>query len=217
MPNTDNTDNLTDSQLYEYNKQKRIESRIAGLHLDARLRMLTLEGFDHEAQPAAYLACQRFARDWPHQRALALLGPPGTGKTHLLASIMLALMQRTAGRYISLTRFLNEWKEAEDWSAFGRGQFRPLVETPVLAIDEVGREARTDQIAATLGELIDYRFGNNLPTLIASNLALAEFQVYVGAAIWSRLFVSGWADVITMAGKWPDNDYRRRLKDGAEG
>lgn len=182
--------------------------------LTGNLNAMTFSTFKSTEQPAAFAEAMKFIDDLPHGRVLVLLGAPGTGKTHLIVAICLAALNcQINGAYRSMVTLTNEWKRAEDWGQYHREKITPLFDIELLALDELGREARTDQMLAGLDELIDYRYIHGLATVLGSNLKSSAFEQYVGDSLWSRLSHSGWAEIITMAGKWPDNDYRRRLRE----
>jgi DNA replication protein DnaC len=54
---------------------------------------------------------------------------------------------------------------------------RPLIQVPVLAIDELGKERGTDWERSMLDELISRRFNSGLTTLFATNYFLDERPV----------------------------------------
>jgi len=100
---------------------------------------------------------------------LLLQGAPGVGKTHLLAGLCADLItQGCAARYAS-------WPDV--WAMFRppfaedrEGKFAALARIAVLALDEIGLAASSEKEQARLFELIDQRYRQRLPTLIATNL-----------------------------------------------
>lgn len=188
--------------------------RLASIGLPNELIDKRFDTFDRSLQPQALDAAVAFVKDWPHHRCLLFTGLPGTGKSHLIAAILRECYERNnvVSKYHSVAVMTTLWKHAEDWSKFGREIVEPLMQARLIALDEIGREARTDQWLAELDVLLASRYSDRLPTILATNLALDAFIRHIGASLWSRL--DSWAEILTMAGKSPDNDYRRRLKDG---
>jgi DNA replication protein DnaC len=67
----------------------------------------------------------------------------------------------------------------------------------VLIIDDLGAEKLTDYVIQAWYSIIDYRYSNMLPTVITSNLSVAELAVRFGDRIASRI-ASG--NVLTLRG-----------------
>jgi DNA replication protein DnaC len=136
----------------------------------------------HPDQIAAKAAAEEFAKKFRHDRethGLLLYGPPGTGKTHLLASIVryLALEKGVPCRYVEFMLLLSEIK-----AAFGSNRgyldvLGPLAKTPVLVIDELGKERGTDWERSMLDELISRRYNAGLTTLFATNYYCEDRKV----------------------------------------
>lgn len=212
-----------------------LEGKLCGMELQASSDTKDddfYKPFDPNIQPAALKAALRFVDEWPHGRCLVFIGAPGTGKTHLLAGITNRLIEHkhATAMYRSMVYLTNAWKRAPDWGEYHRENVEPLAKETfsfkvadqfgqtmvmrlpnlVLLLDELGREARTDQLMAELDELLDRRYSNELATVLATNLPLPAFKQYLGESLWSR--IESWAEIVEMQGKWPDNDYRRRLK-----
>lgn len=119
---------------------------------------------------------------------LVLCGNPGTGKTHLAASLLYEL----GGEYRLSDQIREEYEAAKSFTAkrtqdelirhYGRESF--------LVIDEIGR---TESAASGVTEkhclyrIINERYNSRLPTVFISNLMRSQFMSYVGAAAMDRL------------------------------
>ena len=156
----------------------------------------TLEAFDTSASSEiaqAYKLAERFAtRATQHsRRGLALIGPPGTGKTHLLNAISLKLIDRGHEvRYVRLGQFFSALKEAIDsptrspdlvLSAYQHVAF--------LALDDVGVESlpldswRGEQ----LHSLVDERYAQGRPLLLSTNMEPDALAGYLGGRLYDRV------------------------------
>jgi DNA replication protein DnaC len=142
---------------------------------------------------------------------LLISGPVGTGKTHLLASILryLTLESRVACRYAEISFLYSEIRRG-----FGEGRssldiIAPLAEVPVLAIDELGKGKMSPFEQETVDELVSRRYNAGRPTFFATNYRLSEkaerapftstrerveeakldlpLRERVGERVWSRL------------------------------
>jgi DNA replication protein DnaC len=128
----------------------------------------------HATQTKAKAAAEEFAKKFRADReahGLLFYGRPGTGKTHLLASIIryLTLEKGVGCRYVEFMLLLSDIK-----AAFGSNRgyldvMRPLTHAPVLVIDELGKERGTDWERSMLDELISRRYNSGLTTLFATN------------------------------------------------
>ncbi len=157
-------------------------------HLDIRLALFndacipatvaraTFESFKtyDPDQIAGKTAAERFAKTFKAERdtrGLLFHGTPGAGKTHLLAAVVrhLTLEKGIACKYVELMLLLSDIR-----NGFGTGKgyveiLRPLVQVPVLVIDELGKERGTDWERSMLDELISRRYNAGLTTLFATN------------------------------------------------
>lgn len=160
------------------------DSGISGRHID-----MTLDAFwDHE-QPEAHAAAMDFIAAYPMAPNMILTGPHGTGKTHLLIGIC---QEVTAGgvfaRYVDWLQVQKSLNAADDRARMERLLLEPLLTVPVLALDEVGREINSPTMALWMDNLINLRWRDRLPTLMATNLTEADLiEHWLSSAAASRL------------------------------
>ena len=151
--------------------------------------------------------CKNFAKNLEEGRGLFLTGTVGTGKTHLIAAIIDYIARIYKRKYNLLimyftsTGLLNRLKSSyEDKTS--DDLISNIKHCTLLVIDDFGAEKTTDWVIETYFEIIDYRYANLYPTIIATNLTDIEIKQKLSERIMSRIYES--CKGIKLTGK----DYR---------
>ena len=113
---------------------------------------------------AAAVASKEFADDpkgW-----LVIEGPTGTGKTHLAAAMINAIVDRGApAKYVSALNIpdlvINERNDSDAGDVF-----TPLLDAPVLAIDDLGAQQSNNWVDAKIDQLLTHRFNGRIATIL---------------------------------------------------
>lgn len=156
--------------------EARLDSYIPGT-AEQRKALCTAQEFAGQVKPG----------EWG---SLLLIGPPGTGKTHLAAGICHAVIERgVSARYATLRDLIREirstWHRGaekteaeviEDFAGFG-----------LLAIDEVGIGAGTESELAHFFDVIDRRYQLCRPVVLVSNLGVPGLRQALGERLYDRL------------------------------
>lgn len=136
------------------------------------------------------------------QSCLIIAGKPGTGKTHLAVAIAVRAMEQgrqAIFRLVSsmLDEIQNVIKENGDYD----GLMKTFKTVPCLVLDDLGHENMTAARASYLHQIIDYRYSENLQTIVTTNartpeeLSRLSGEVFV-APIVSRLLERGsWINI----------------------
>lgn len=174
--------------------------------IQGRFSTATLETFvaTTDVQRKVVAACTEFVDQLGATGSgLWLMGPPGTGKTHLGTAMCRAAIER---RHVSaqiitarnlIKRIRATWVrgavESEDDVIYSFSR------TSLLVLDEVGVGFGTEAEQTLLFDVLDLRYQLQVPTVVLSNLQADQLKVILGDRIYDRLregaqaFICDWA------------------------
>ena len=128
---------------------------------------------------------------------LILAGKPGTGKTHLASAIAIRAMEHGKQAIFRLvSAMLDEIQAAIRDGGDYDGLMRQFKTVPCLVLDDLGHENMTPARASYLHQIIDFRYGEGLQTIVTTNARTPEeLCAWSGEAfiapIISRLMANG--------------------------
>ncbi|MCM1276017.1 MAG: ATP-binding protein [Lachnospiraceae bacterium] len=156
--------------------------------MSARFLQRTFETFIvDDKNRAAYNAAKSFADNFENglpkageppkgKNGLFIVGPPGTGKTHLAAAAANSVMQ--SGKAVvfgTMIDLLGNIKEMFKYPCGETALLQKYKSVPLLVIDDMGKEPPTEWAVSTIYNIINGRYEAFLPTIVTTNYASAEF------------------------------------------
>jgi len=194
---------------YENGLQQRLfQQKIKNSGLNKRYMNCGFKNFvvSTLAQDNAIKLCQSFAQQIISEQHpnLLLVGTPGTGKTHLSASIIRNLLHNStkSARYYTSAEIAQNMMDT--WSDPSRSE-KELIEHfssfDLLVIDEYGLHDRHEKRLEMVHKVLYSRYDNMKSTLVISNFSLTMMEQDVGPRLWSRLHEN---DLIVVPCYWKD-------------
>ena len=155
-------------------KAARIPRRYAHCELS---NFEVLSGQYESVMARARLVAGKFVEEHPldDNQGLLLVGPVGVGKTHLAVGIAKELMRSKSVACLFwdyrelLKEIQNSYNPAVE--ATEMDVLRPVFETDLLILDELGAIKPTEWVWNTVSLILNSRYNSQLTTLITTNLA----------------------------------------------
>ena len=136
------------------------------------------EGRSGRADEALFRAATEISMEFASEPTgwLVFGGSTGSGKTHLAAAIVNAIIHRSSpAKYISALDIpdilRNERFEDDDAES---GTFESLLDAPTLIIDDLGAQQSTNWVDSRIDQLLTHRFNGRLPTVIVLAKPVSE-------------------------------------------
>lgn len=123
-----------------------------------------------------------------HGPSLLIAGPTGTGKTYQAYGAIRSLL--SAGvrlRWEAITTAELHATLRPRQGHDGERRFQELAHSPLLLLDDLGAAKASEWTEELTYRLIDHRYAHELPTLITTNVPIADLRTAVGDRVASRL------------------------------
>lgn len=184
---------------YERGLQQRLlEQKIKNSGLNKRYLQCGFKNYmiTHKAQKNVVELCQHFAQQITlnEKPNLLLVGSPGTGKTHLSASIIRNILHHSqySARYYTSAEIAQKMMDTWSDSALSeRELLNHFSSFDLLAIDEYGLHDRHEKRMEMVHKVLYTRYDNMKPTILISNFSLTMMEKDLGSRLWSRLHENG--------------------------
>ena len=210
-------------------KESRQERLFSGARIPKRYEHCELTNFDNMRSTngsveKAGTAARKFVQEYPMAQPFGLLfmGPAGVGKTHLAVGIIKELMRHksTPCLFVTFPELLKEIQNSynRETQASELALLEPVLETEVLALDELGAQNPSAWVRDTVAYVLNYRYNENKVTIVTTNYVDRDepeakpgitdsLSQRIGDRIRSRLFEM--CKTIKMDGI----DYRKEIKE----
>jgi DNA replication protein DnaC len=138
----------------------------------------------HRSLAFAHIAASKFAQEYDPRdgTGLLIIGQIGTGKTHLAVGIVKELINKGVPcLFYDYRELLKEIQNSYNATVQTTelDVLRPVFETDVLVLDELGAVKPTEWVWDTVSLILNTRYNNNRTTIITTNF---EDQAAAGAS-----------------------------------
>jgi DNA replication protein DnaC len=139
---------------------------------------------------------------------LIMLGPVGTGKTHLAVAAMRGFRSSCLVKQSTLLQNLRDtYRDRNAVDPVDRCQG-----TGLLVLDEMGVSSGGKDELPMLHEILDHRHGEAKPTILTGNLGWEELKTVIGQRMADRMKESAFA-ILTFSGESHRKEARHRYFD----
>lgn len=167
----------------------------------------------------AMVLIKGYANEYPlgKKPGLLLIGPPGTGKTHLAVAALRQLISRGfEGTFFDYQNLLERIYAgySETLGTSNREAYRVALDSEILLLDDLGAHRINDWVEDTVTSVITYRYNQQKPLIATTNLPDPDLggvdnthrillEERIGMRARSRLF-----EMCTVVRMWGADDYR---------
>lgn len=195
-------------------KELIVKGRIAASAMGRLIETQSFENFDlekysydqrvYERMKAILAMAKNYVRDFSKkQENLLLIGPTGTGKTHISTAIAGALIHEGYDViYDSTQNIICDFESDRFRNSYGKEEPKSekYMDCRLLIIDDLGTEFTNSFTVSTLYNLLNTRQNKGLATIISTNLSPDELARKYEDRIYSRIIGSG-CKVLPFEGK----------------
>lgn len=180
--------------------------------MDHRLETFEAVHGTDKAVAAARACVAAHLDDEQKPKGMVLVGKAGSGKTHLAVGVLRAIADAKAAGDLTFSLFRSKFVVVPELldtlrerigDPMVRDPLPPLMDAPLLVLDDLGREKPTEWVTDRLYVLVNRRYNAKLPTIVTTNYPISELAGRGYDAMMSRL--RDGASVITLTA----SDYRR--------